>query len=124
MGLALTVSITALVSNYDPRLRRKYALCVARSVYTREYQLFLQHLRATRAASGLTLREVAQLLNRSHSYVAKCENGHNRVDVAQLYEFCRVFGVPFSKFAADLESLVEGERKPAQSKPAGKQSSD
>ncbi len=83
---------------------------MAKSVYTREYQLFLEHLRATREASGLTLREVAARLNRSHSYVAKCEHGHNRVDVAQLYEFCRVYGVKFSKFTSDLEKLVENEK--------------
>ena len=82
---------------------------MAKSVYTREYQLFLKQLKGARIASGLTLREVAEQLGRSHSYVAKCENGHNRVDVAQLYEFCRVFGIPFSRFAAELEKLVEAE---------------
>ncbi|MBV9468150.1 MAG: helix-turn-helix transcriptional regulator [Abitibacteriaceae bacterium] len=73
-----------------------------------------------RQASGLTLREVAERLNRSHSYVAKCENGHNRVDVAQMYEFCRVFGVPFSTFATDLERRVEADKKPVKRSPGKK----
>lgn len=80
---------------------------MARSVYTKEYQLFLQQLRAARQTSGLTLREAADQLNRSHSYVAKCENGHNRVDVAQIYEFCRVYKIKFSIFASELEDLIE-----------------
>ncbi len=88
---------------------------MAQSVYSRPYQVFLQQLRAAREASGLTQREVADRLGRSQSFVAKCEQGHNRVDVAQLVEFCRVLGVPLVSFmesyAAALEAEDSGKRQ-------------
>ncbi|RYZ77439.1 MAG: XRE family transcriptional regulator [Proteobacteria bacterium] len=56
--------------------------------------MFLEQLRAAREASGPNHREVADKLGRSQSFVTKCEQGHNRVDVAHLVKFCRVPGVP------------------------------
>lgn len=82
---------------------------MAQSVYSRPYQVFLQQLRAAREASGLTQREVAEKLGRSQSFVAKCEQGHNRVDVAQLVEFCRVLGVPLVRFMEGYSSALESE---------------
>ncbi len=71
---------------------------MAKSVYLREYQVFLEQLRAAREEAGLTQRQVAERLGRSQSFVAKCEQGHNRVDVAQLVEFCRVLEIPLLDF--------------------------
>lgn len=71
---------------------------MAKSVYSQEYQVFLEQLRVAREEAGLTQRQVAQRLGRSQSFVAKCEQGHNRVDVAQLVEFCRALGVPLLDF--------------------------
>ena len=88
---------------------------MARSVYSRDYQVFLEQLRQAREESGLTQREVADRLGRSQSFVAKCEQGHNRVDVAQLVEFCRALGVPLvrfmEKYSAALESTLESPRE-------------
>lgn len=80
---------------------------MAQSVYSRPYLVFLQQLRAAREASGLTQREVADRLGRSQSFVAKCEQGHNRVDVAQLVEFCRVLGVPLVRFMEAYAAALE-----------------
>ena len=71
---------------------------VAQSVYSREYQIFLEHLRTTREEAGLSQRQVAARLKRSQSFVAKCEQGHNRVDVAQLVQFCQALEVPLLTF--------------------------
>ncbi len=79
---------------------------MAKSVYTRDYRVFLKQLRAAREASGLTQREVADRLGRSQSFVAKCEQGHNRVDVAQLVEFCRALGVPLVRFMEDYAAAL------------------
>ena len=84
---------------------------VSTSVYSREYRVFLEQFRKARAQSGLTQRALALKLGRSQSYVAKCEQGHNRVDVAQLVEFCRAMNVPLLTFMeaynAALESFKE-----------------
>lgn len=82
---------------------------MAQSVYSRDYTLFLQHLRQAREAAGLTQREVAEKLGRSQSFVAKCELGHNRVDVAQLVEFCRALGVPLVRFMEGYSAALDAE---------------
>ena len=71
---------------------------MATSVYSREYRVFLDQFQKARAESGLTQRALALKLERSQSYVAKCEQGHNRVDVAQLVEFCRAMNVSLLDF--------------------------
>ncbi|RYG59737.1 XRE family transcriptional regulator [bacterium] len=82
---------------------------MSKSVYSREYRIFLEQLRAAREASGLNQREVADKLGRSQSFVAKCEQGHNRVDVAQLVEFCRVLGVPLVRFMESYNAALEAD---------------
>ncbi len=80
---------------------------MARSVYSREYTVFLQCLRQVREEAGLTQRDVAARLERSQSFVAKCEQGHNRVDVAQLVEFCRALGVPLPDFIRRYDEALK-----------------
>ena len=87
---------------------------MAQSVYSRPYLVFLKQLRSAREASGLTQREVADRLGRSQSFVAKCEQGHNRVDVAQLVEFCRVLGVPLVRFMESYAAALEAEDRAEQ----------
>ncbi len=85
----------------------QYAVYVAKSVYSHEYQVFLVHLRAAREEAGLTQRDVAKRMGRSQSFVAKCERGHNRVDVAQLVEFCRAIGIPLTHFFQKYSAAIE-----------------
>jgi transcriptional regulator with XRE-family HTH domain len=82
---------------------------VSKSVYSRDYRVFLEQLRLAREESGLTQREVAQKLDRSQSFVAKCEQGHNRVDVAQLVEFCRALGIPLVRFMEKYSAALDAE---------------
>lgn len=82
---------------------------MSKSVYSRDYRVFLEQLRQAREESGLTQREVAQKLDRSQSFVAKCEQGHNRVDVAQLVEFCRALGVPLVRFMEKYSAALHAE---------------
>lgn len=82
---------------------------MSKSVYSREYRVFLDQLKIAREKSGLNQRQVAQKLGRSQSFVAKCEQGQNRVDVAQLVEFCRALGIPLVNFIESYSSALERE---------------
>ena len=46
-----------------------------------------------REAAGLTQAEVAAALGVSATFVSKVESGERRVDVVELGEMCRVYGV-------------------------------
>ena len=74
-----------------------------KSIFTREYKVFLRLLRQARTAAGLTQTELAERLGETQSWVSKCERGERRLDVVELRAFCAAFGVPLSHFVDRLE---------------------
>jgi DNA-binding XRE family transcriptional regulator len=73
-----------------------------KSIFSPGYDAFLQLLREARQKAGLTQREAAQKMNRSQSYVAQSETGERRVDVVELMEFLRAYGVRPEQFIKKL----------------------
>jgi transcriptional regulator with XRE-family HTH domain len=69
-----------------------------KSAHTREYQRVVTALRRAREAAGLTQGQVAEKLGVYASYVSKCESGERRLDVVELADFCRVYGVNLITF--------------------------
>jgi hypothetical protein len=45
--------------------------------------------------------EVAKELGTYASYVSKCESGERRIDVVELADFCRVYGIGLIPFLED-----------------------
>jgi transcriptional regulator with XRE-family HTH domain len=76
---------------------------IRKSLYSSEYERFLQLLRKAREAAGLTQIEAARRLGRPQSFVSKCESGERRVDVVELAQFCRVYGVSPGIFLKKLD---------------------
>jgi transcriptional regulator with XRE-family HTH domain len=64
-----------------------------KSQHTRQYDELLSALRAARKAANLTQLDVAARLGTYASYVSKVESGERRLDVVELAEFCRLYGV-------------------------------
>lgn len=71
---------------------------MAKIVYTEQYKVFLERLRQARKDKGLTQIDVAKLLGKHQSYVAKCESGERRVDIIELVEFARLYKKPLDYF--------------------------
>jgi transcriptional regulator with XRE-family HTH domain len=69
-----------------------------KSQHTRKYEQLLGALRAARKRAGLTQLDVAERLETYASYVSKCESGERRIDVVELAEFCRLYGVKLTDF--------------------------
>ncbi len=69
-----------------------------KSPYTANYQRLLEALRQARKDAGLTQIDVAERLGTYASYVSKCESGERRIDVIELAEFCRLYGVGLLTF--------------------------
>ncbi|HQU44199.1 MAG TPA: helix-turn-helix transcriptional regulator [Pirellulales bacterium] len=69
-----------------------------KSIFTREYRVFLDVLRDCRRKAGLSQTALAERLGQSQSFVSKCERGETRVDVVQLRVFCRAFGISLPEF--------------------------
>ncbi len=50
------------------------------------------YLRSLREAKGMTQRDLAAKLKKQQYFVARCETGSRRVDVAEYVAWCRACG--------------------------------
>lgn len=77
-----------------------------KSIYTREYSLFLEQLRKAREKKGLTQIEVAEKLGQTQSFISKVERGERRLDVVELRAFCAALGIGFPTFVNQIEKFL------------------
>jgi len=66
---------------------------MGKSIHSPQHQKLRELLAAARKKAGLTQAEVAQLLGRPQSFVAKYEGGERRLDVVELIEIARALKV-------------------------------
>lgn len=69
-----------------------------KSRYSKKYAQLLRTLREARKDAGLTQTQVAQHFDAHASFVSKCESGERRIDVVELAEFCRLYGIRLAEF--------------------------
>jgi transcriptional regulator with XRE-family HTH domain len=79
-----------------------------KSIYSKEYSLFLEQLRNAREEKGLTQTEVAERLGQTQSFVSKVERGERRLDVVELRAFCYALGVGLPSFVNRIERALHG----------------
>ncbi len=77
-----------------------------KSIYSREYKLFLQHLRKARERANLTQAELARKLGCTQSFISKCERGERRVDVIELRAFCRAMKLDVDVFIQQFKEAL------------------
>ncbi len=68
--------------------------------HSKQYQRLLIALREARREARLTQTEVAAKFGTHASFISKVEAGERRIDVVELAEFCRLYGVPLATFLA------------------------
>lgn len=61
-----------------------------------------KELRVARLAAGLRQVDVARLLGKPQSYVAKIERGDRRVDLIETLDICKVIGLDPSRLVKRL----------------------
>ena len=59
------------------------------SSYSKQYKDLRAWLRQKREAKGLSIRAVAEILQRHHSVIGKLEQDRRRIDIMELLEYCR-----------------------------------
>lgn len=74
-----------------------------KSIYSKEYKLFLEMLRASRERTGLTQGDVATKLSATQSFVSKCERGERRLDIVELRAWCIALGISLDEFVECFE---------------------
>jgi transcriptional regulator with XRE-family HTH domain len=76
---------------------------VRKSRHTAEYERFLDLLRAVRARKGIQQTELADRLGVPQQYISRFETGETRMDVIQLWRYCRAVGISFVAFCRYLD---------------------
>ena len=69
-----------------------------KSQHTSEYKRLTDALRQAREVAGLTQADVAKKLRVYASFVSKVESGKRRIDVIELKQFCRAYGLELVAF--------------------------
>jgi transcriptional regulator with XRE-family HTH domain len=69
-----------------------------KSRHSPKYRRVLQVLRQLREDRGLLQADVARKFGAYASFVSKCESGERRIDVVELAEFCRTYGISLHEF--------------------------
>ncbi len=69
-----------------------------KSQHTSEYKRLTDALRQAREVAGLTQADVAKKLRVYASFVSKVESGERRIDVIELKQFCRAYGLELVAF--------------------------
>lgn len=69
-----------------------------KSRHTPRYGRLLQALRAARQEANLTQVQVAKHFGTYASFISKVEAGERRLDVVELADFCRLYGVRLAAF--------------------------
>ena len=96
-----------------------YASRVRKSRFTPHYERLLERLRAIRAERGIHQTDLAKRLGVPQQYVSRYETGETRMDVVQLWRYCRALGVSFPKLCKQLdrEFAALGGARPRAAKP-------
>ena len=64
-----------------------------KTIYTGEYQALVLWLRAQRVARGMTMRDLAEILDVPHSFIGKVETRERRIDLVEFIAICRALSV-------------------------------
>ena len=66
--------------------------------HSRKYDDLLRTLRDVRKEARMTQSQVARKFGTHASFISKCESGERRIDVIELTEFCRHYGITVTEF--------------------------
>jgi transcriptional regulator with XRE-family HTH domain len=77
-----------------------------KTIISKDYALFIEHLKKTRKKAGLTQEQLAERLGETQSFVSKCERGERRLDVVEVRAFCLALDVPFPSFVTQFDKLL------------------
>lgn len=80
------------------------------SLHSPDYATVRAELVAMRQRAGLTQRDLAARLGLRHTWVGKSEQGERRVDLLELFAWCRACGEDTAALVAKLDKQIRGDR--------------
>lgn len=62
-----------------------------KTIYSKDHKFIIEQLKKARNEAGFDQEKVAELLDKTQSYVSKIEAGQRRIDIVQLKEFAKIY---------------------------------
>ncbi len=84
---------------------------MTKSIFTKEYRIFLELLIQVRQTKHMTQSVLAKKLKKPQSYVSKYESAERRLDIIETMNIVKVFGVSLSDFSGELETTLANHKK-------------
>ena len=73
-----------------------------KSTHSKEYEAVLNKLVEMRRETELTQRQLAEKLDREHSFVWRIEKGERRLDVVEFFWVCNALGYNAAEVYSEL----------------------
>lgn len=83
-----------------------------KSIYTPPQRQFLVLLRQARVEAGLTQIELSERLQVPQSRISDYERGNRRMDLLELYQYCKALNVSLAGFVKRVEEELDGMQSP------------
>ncbi len=74
-----------------------------KTIHSGAYLKLIKWLKSCREKKGLSMRDLAEKLDVSHSWVGKIEQGERRLDVLEYVRLCKSLGVDSGKGLSKLK---------------------
>lgn len=79
---------------------------MSKSIYKPEDVILRGIIKSFRLRAGLTQSTCAEHFNKPQSFMSDVESGTRRLDIVQLREICKLFGVSLVDFVIEFENEI------------------
>lgn len=77
-----------------------------KSIFSEEYQIFIDFIKLKRIEKGLTQLDLANKLGVTQSFISKCERSERRLDLIETRKIANAIGIQFSALILEIESAL------------------
>lgn len=78
-----------------------------KTIHSSAYALFLDLLKAQRESQGMTQQAIAAKMGTTQTFVSKCERGERRLDVFELYLWCKALEISMAAFVQNFDDAIQ-----------------
>ncbi len=87
-----------------------------RTIHRIEHVILSELLRELRLAAELKQAQVSEQLGVTQSYISDVERSSRRLDVVELRDLIRIYGVTLPEFVVEMEARLKKRRSPQTAK--------
>lgn len=75
---------------------------------SRAYDQLAQLLKKLREEKGITIRQLASMLDVDHTVITKIENKRRKIDALELFVYANVLGLSAEDIAMHIQKIMDG----------------